>query len=116
MHTWITTRPVNTEKFQKAIFILEALSRPKARLILQVLKEHRGATFLELMIYARVTGEELELYLEQLCETGVVKKEEAEWQPSFFLDETRLSALAACAKALARGSTFSVSTYSRDVP
>lgn len=112
----MTTRPVNTEKIQKAISVLEILSGAQSETILQALKEHRGATFLELMLYTGLSGEELKLHLEQLGETGVVTTGEAEWQPRFSLHEKRLSVLVTCAQALARGATFSAHTYSRDVP
>lgn len=116
MHVWTTTKPVNTEKLQKAISVLETLSDRRTRLILRTLKEHERTTFLELMICTRLNSEELELWLEQLCDTGAIKMEEADWQARFSVDEKRLSRIVACTRALARGSAFILGRYFREIP
>lgn len=106
MHTWTTPVPVNTEKLQRAIFVLETLNSTHSKLVLEALTEHRSNTFLELMMYTGLNTDELDLQLERLCSTGAVKLEERSWQPRFWVDEKRLSGLVACARALAQGSGF----------
>lgn len=106
MHAWTTTRPVNTEKFQRAISALEVLSETNSKLVFDALKEHHNATFLELMICTRLSSDKLEAQLEMLCSTGAIMEKKTDWQSCFSIDKQRLSRLLACAKALARGVAF----------
>ena len=106
MHAGTTIKPINKKKIQRAIFVLETLSDKNSKQVLETLKEHRSTTFLELMIYTRISNDELELLLDKLCDTGAIVQEEVDWQSLFSVDEKRLSALAAYAKALARGARF----------
>ena len=106
MYTGTTSKPVNTEKMQRAIFVLETLSDANSKLVLEALKCHPSTTFFELMIYTGVNSEELEVLLDKLCDTGAITQEEVDWHSRFSVDEKRLSAFAACARALARGARF----------
>ena len=106
MYTGTTSKPVNTEKMQRAIFVLETLSDANSKQVLETIKGHRSTTFFELMIYTGINSEELEVLLDKLCDTGAIIQEEVGWHSRFSVDEKRLSAFAACARALARGARF----------
>lgn len=106
MHVPTISQSVNTNKLSQAIFILETLSDLKALLVLETLKEHTAASFFELCMYTGLSSELLEIYLESLCQAGIVLQEESGLELHFSLDMQRLLRAQAIAKELAREAAF----------
>ena len=106
MHMRTITKPVNTDKLQRALFILETLSDANSEKVLEALKSNQRISFLDLMVQTGLDSTELRQLLEKLHDAQAIEEEEDYRHVRFFANEGRLSGIMSRAKALARGSKF----------
>lgn len=104
MHSWNTIFPVNTNKLDEAILVLEAVSEVNSFPILEFLREFGDATILDLSLHTGLDTDSLECQIELLCCARVLNQEEDILGSSFSLNYQRLEQVSSVAHALANRS------------
>lgn len=102
MNIWNTIATKQESALTQALFTLQTLSDEQSIPILDYLQEYEEASLLDLTVATRLHTSTIELQLELLCQTKIVRPRRSIYGNFFRLDQERLAKVLAIAKCLVK--------------